>query len=322
MYICSVLLYRCYLSVYSPFLLIVDVHSVVCLMPVCGEVGLKPCASCVSHTNGVSLFTNTREQRTIKCTKRALWVNRPAALSSSSTLGINYPKSLVTAACFTWALWDSTYSWHSRVGTNSTVRLLCLDTKHKSVWFLTSAHEAQAQPLTTLSTNGEFHHAKPSQYQRRLFAVNVHCKKNMEKKKRQFFLAVYCFLRLSLSTPVLNFPSRFLKLFKICDMLDRPGASGAFVLYFLQSSRAVGLHFEGGMSHHGAQYYLYARWVEQPPQSVWRWSEPVITSHCCNPDSNETFVICSTFSVFNIKFLRSVFWISKKECIFTVKCCD
>lgn len=74
------------------------------------------------------------------------------------------------------------------------------------------------------------------------------------------------------------------------------------------------------MSHHGAQYYLYARWVEQPLSRC--WSEPDVTNHCCNPDSSEKFFIRSAFSVFNIKFIRSVFWISKKECILTVKCCD
>lgn len=42
------------------------------LKPECGEVGLKPCASCFVLTrNAVSFYTNQR--RTIKPTKRALW---------------------------------------------------------------------------------------------------------------------------------------------------------------------------------------------------------------------------------------------------------
>lgn len=135
---------------------------------------------------------------------------------------------------------------------------------------------------------------------------NVHCKKN------NYFLSVYCILRLSLSTPVLNFPSRFLKLFKICNMLDRPGSSGflCFIIYNL-----VGLWV-----------YIWRR--NEPPwcpvllvremgwtatQSVWCWSEPVVTNHCCNLDSSETFVICSTFSVFNIKFFQSVFEYPRKS---------
>lgn len=36
----------------------------------------------------------------------------------------------------------------------------------------------------------------------------------------------------------------------------------------------------------------------------------------------KNFFISSTFSVFNIKFIQSVFWISKIECIFAVKCCE
>ena len=47
-------------------------------------------------------------------------------------------------------------------------------------------------------------------------------------------------------------------------MLDRARRARVFVLYYLQSSRAAGLPFEGGMSHLGAQYYLYLRWAEQP----------------------------------------------------------
>lgn len=97
MYICSVLLYKCYLSVYSPFLLIVEVHSVARLVPVCGEVGLKPCASCVfSHTNAVSLY-KSRGKQTIKCTNMCLVSNRPAASSFTDTWHDYTQKSLVTA---------------------------------------------------------------------------------------------------------------------------------------------------------------------------------------------------------------------------------
>lgn len=58
-------------------------------------------------------------------------------------------------------------------------------------------------------------------------------------------------------------------------------------------------------------------------QSVWCWSKPVVTIHCCKPwFKRKHFFISSTFSVFNIKFIQSVFWISKIECIFAVKCCE
>lgn len=76
------------------------------------------------------------------------------------------------------------------------------------------------------------------------------------------------------------------------------------------------------MSHHGAQYYLYVRWVEQPLSRCGVDRNLSLPSTVANPDSSETFFISSTFSVFNIKFIQSVFWISKIECIFAVKCCE
>lgn len=159
MYICPVLLYRCYLSVYSPFLLIVEVHWVACLMPVCGEVGLKPCASCVL-TRMLWVFYKSRGEKKKtdnQMYKTCLVSNRPAT-SSSYTLGIITPKSLVTALV---SLGLCEINTHTHI-----------HKKKEPFWFLTSAHEAQAQPLTSLSTNGEFHHAKPSlQYQKRLFAM-------------------------------------------------------------------------------------------------------------------------------------------------------
>ena len=100
MYICSVLLYRCYLSVYSPFLLIVDAHSVVCF-DACVWGGwtkamcLVPALSHESFTNHVNthihthIHTKTKNGQS-KMYKMCLVSNRPA--TSSSTLGIIIPK--------------------------------------------------------------------------------------------------------------------------------------------------------------------------------------------------------------------------------------
>lgn len=138
------------------------------------------------HTNGVSLY-ESRERQTIKRTNMCLvWVTDLAA-PLSSTLGI-----------ITQSHW-SQLLFHS----GSVRRKKQNKTKEtKSVWFLTSAHEAQAQPLTSLSTDGNFQHA--SRYEKWLLTCTV-----------KTFLAVYCICT-SLSTPVLNFPARFWKLFTRC----------------------------------------------------------------------------------------------------------
>lgn len=153
MYICSVLLYRCYLSVYSPFFFsFADAHSVVCLMPVCGEVGLKPCASCAFLTQtGVSLLqiTWTTDNQMYKM---CLVSNRPAT-SSSSTLGMITQKSLVTALVSLGLRERTTCSDTIEFGTNSTACSLCLDTKKKKSvsrgtgsTFDISQHERRVSP--------------------------------------------------------------------------------------------------------------------------------------------------------------------------------
>lgn len=134
-----------------------------------------------SHTNGVSQIPRTADNQMYKM---CLVSNRPAA-SSSLTLGIitqsHWPELLFHSGSV-----RSTYSDTTELAQTVRQCSLCLDTK--KIRFLTSAHEAQAQPLTSLSTNGEFHHAKPSQYQKRLFAINVHC-----KKQQQFFTCILYF---------------------------------------------------------------------------------------------------------------------------------
>lgn len=288
MYICSVLLYRCYLSVYSPFLLIVDVHSVSCVFDacVCGEVGLKPCASCVLTRMSVSLLQITWTTRQSNVQKRALWVTDLP--HHHQQLGI-ITQSHWSQLSFHSGSVRSTRLWYKRVGTSSTAcSLLCLETKRKKPRF-DSSHQLTRHRLNLWhlsARTASFTTQKPSQYQRRLFAINVHCKKNNNK----FFTCILYFAPLSISTPVLNFPSRFLKLFEICNMLDRPGSSGflCFIIYNL-----VGLWV-----------YIWRR--NEPPrcpvlfvcemgwtatQSVRCWSEPVVTNHCCNPDSSETFFL-------------------------------
>lgn len=129
----------------------------------CREVGLKPCASCES----LQITWTTDNQTYIMC----LVSNRPA--TSSSTLGI-ITQSRWSQLSFQLGSVRSTYS--DTIELAQTVQRCALKQK-KPVQFLESAHEAQAQPLTSFSTNGKFHHEKPSQFQKRLFAINMHCKK-------------------------------------------------------------------------------------------------------------------------------------------------
>lgn len=103
-------------------------------------------------------------------------------------------------------------------------------------------------------------------------------------------------------------------------MLDWPSSSGVlcFIIYNL-----VGLWVYTWRRNEPpwCPVYLYVRWVEQP------LSRCGVKLNLSSPSTVATliqvkhFFISSTFSVFNIKFIQSVFWISKQECIFTVKCC-
>lgn len=257
---------------------------------VCGEVGLKPCASCVltQLCEYLQITWITDNQMYKMC----LVSNRPAtSSSSSSTLG-TITQSHWSQLLFHLGSVRSIYS--DTIESAQTVeRIRCaliqnlFDSSHQltrhrlNLWHLSAR--------TAIFTTQNLHN------------IRNDCLQSMCTVKR-IFKPVYCILRLSLSTPVLNFPSRFLKLFKICNMLDWPSSSGllCFIIYNL-----VGLWV-----------YIWRR--NEPPwcpvlfrcemgwtatRSVWCRSEPVITNHCCDPDSSETFVICSTFSVFNIKFL-------------------
>lgn len=194
MYICPVLLYRCYLSVYSPFLLIVEVHWVACLMPVCGEVGLKPCASCVL-TRMLWVFYKSRGEKKKtdnQMYKTCLVSNRPAT-SSSYTLGIITPKSLVTALV---SLGLCEINTHKHT--------------HKKKNLFDFSHQLTRHRLNLWHLS-----ARTASFtmQNLLFNIRNDCLQCALYKKNDYFLSVYCILRLSLSTPVLNFPSRFLKPF-------------------------------------------------------------------------------------------------------------
>lgn len=146
-----------------------------------------------SHTNGVSLL---QIMWTIdnQMYKMCLVSNRPA--TSSLTLGI-ITQSHWSGLLFHLGSVRSTHSDTIELAQAvQRVRCALIDkktNKQTSVRLFASAHEAQAQPLTSLSTNGEFHHAKPSQYQKRLFAINVHCKKN----NNNFFTCILYFAPLS-----------------------------------------------------------------------------------------------------------------------------
>lgn len=187
MYICSVLLYRCYLSVYSPF----SSHcwrAFGCVFDacVCGEVGLKAMCLVRILTRTVWVLTNHNRQSNVQ--------NVPCESQTChiiiDTRHNNYPKVAVLVSP---GLCEINELSCSRVGTNSSVgasiqkkrtisRIPHIRSRGTGSTFDISQHERRVSPR------------KPSQYQKRLFAVNVHCKKNYNNN---FFLPVYCILRLS-----------------------------------------------------------------------------------------------------------------------------
>lgn len=103
-------------------------------------------------------------------------------------------------------------------------------------------------------------------------------------------------------------------------MLDLPSSSGfsCFIIYNL------------------AGLWVYIWWRNEPPwcpvlfvcEMGWTATQLALIWACryqplLQPRLKwNIFFIRSAFSVFNIKFIRSVFWISEEECILTVKCCD
>lgn len=117
-----------------------------CLMPLCGEVGLKPCASCVL-TRTVWVFTNHVEEKkkkqTIKCTKCALWVTDLPHHHHPQHLAW-LPKVTGHSSCFTWALWDQ-----------HTKKKICLishiSSRGTGSTFDISQHQRQISPCKTFS---------------------------------------------------------------------------------------------------------------------------------------------------------------------------
>lgn len=105
-------------------------------------------------------------------------------------------------------------------------------------------------------------------------------------------------------------------------MLDRPGSPG-FMCFIIYDGGGLRVQFEGGRSHQGAQYYLSVRRVEQPLSGFGVDLSLLLPTTVATLTQVKHFVMCSTFSVFYYqKNFQSVFWISEKECIYTVKCCD
>lgn len=143
-----------------------------------------------SHTNGVSLLqiTWTIDNQMYKM---CLVSNRPA--TSSSTLGIITPTSLVRAL-FSLGLCEINALWYNRVGTDRTACSLCLDRRKKKNQF-DSSHQLTRHRLNLWhlsARTASFTTQKPSRYQKRLFAINVHC-----KKQQQFFTCILYFAPLS-----------------------------------------------------------------------------------------------------------------------------
>lgn len=147
-----------------------------------------------SHTNAVSLLQITwRKKKTDnQMYKTCLVSNRPAT-SSSYTLGIITPKSLVTALV---SLGLCEINTHKHT--------------HKKKNLFDFSHQLTRHRLNLWHLS-----ARTASFtmQNLLFNIRNDCLQCALYKKNDYFLSVYCILRLSLSTPVLNFPSRFLKPF-------------------------------------------------------------------------------------------------------------
>lgn len=123
------------------------------------------------HTSGASLYKSC-ENQTIKCTKCALWVTDLPHLHHRHLAYLS--KSLVTAPV-SLGLCEINFQKNKI---------------KKSVWLLTTACEAQAQPLTSLSTNGEFHHAD-------LLNIRNDCLQSMCTVKKTIFIGILYFAPLS-----------------------------------------------------------------------------------------------------------------------------
>lgn len=192
--------------------------------PVCGEVGLKPCASCflTQLCDSLQITWTTDNQMHKTC----LVSNRPA--TSSSTLGI------ITQS-----------HWPQLLFHLGSVRATYSDTPEL-------AQTLQRVPRASPQNNDQFDFSQQFMRHRlnlwhlsartasfttqNLLDVRNDCLQSTCTVKKQFFFKpVYCILHLTLSTSELNFPSRILKLFKICDMLDRLSSSGflCFTIYNL-----------------------------------------------------------------------------------------
>lgn len=188
MYICPVLLYKCYLSVYSPFLLIVEVHSVACFDACVWGGWTKAMCLVRPHTSGASLYKSC-ENQTIKCTKCALWVTDLPHLHHRHLAYLS--KSLVTAPV---SLGLCEINFQKNKIKNKKISL----TSHNSLrgtgsTFDISQHERRVSPC------------RPSQYQKRLFAINVHCKKNYFYRYTVFRASLFLLLRWSSPLDAWNF---------------------------------------------------------------------------------------------------------------------
>lgn len=194
MYICSVLLYRCYLSVYSRFLLIVDVHSVVWWMPACGEVGLKPCASCRLALKRARVFTNHNvNDGQSNVQKRALWVTdlppqQRQHHHHQQTLGIILSQSHWSRLLFHLGSVRSNSRYEFSRRRNRTSKLSRMFDSHISSRGTGSTFDISQHERASFTTKNLLNI-------RRLFAINVHCKK---KKNKQFFTCILYFAPLFL----------------------------------------------------------------------------------------------------------------------------
>lgn len=173
-----------------------------------------------SHTHGVSLFNESREQQTIKCTKCALWTADPATLSppSSTTLGI-ITQSHWSQLSFHSGPVRSTCSWHDKSwhGQRGLFIVPRYEIKKRHYRFGSSRRLTRHRlNLCHLSARtASFTTQKHSQFQIRLFAINVHCKKN-NSFFFFFFTCILYFAPLYFLLLCWTSPSRFLKLFNTC----------------------------------------------------------------------------------------------------------
>ena len=183
-------MYRCYLSVYSPFFFSLPMRIQLCVWCPCvwGGWTKAMCLVCVLTRTGVWVFYKSREQQTIKCTKCALWVT-DLPHHHHQQHSARLPKKSPVAALVSLGLRERTTRSDATELAQTVRRVsLCLDTKKYKI----------SVSRGTGSTFDISQHERSSFTTQNLLNIRNDCLKSMcTVKKQQLVLPVYCILRLS-----------------------------------------------------------------------------------------------------------------------------